>query len=68
MASMFVCSCRAVTDRTVDAAIASGAATIPEVIDRCGAGSRCGGCWPELERLLELHEAEQAQALQRAVA
>jgi bacterioferritin-associated ferredoxin len=54
---MFVCSCRAVTDRTVDAAIASGASTVSEVASRCSAGSRCGGCWPELQRLLDEHEA-----------
>jgi bacterioferritin-associated ferredoxin len=65
---MFVCSCRAVTDRTVDAAIASGAATIPEVIDRCGAGNRCGGCWPELQRLLDIHDEQRAETSQRAVA
>jgi bacterioferritin-associated ferredoxin len=52
---MFVCSCKAVTDRTVDAAIASGATCIEEIAERCGAGSRCGGCSPELERLL--HES-----------
>jgi bacterioferritin-associated ferredoxin len=46
---MFVCSCRAVTDR-------------------CGAGSRCGGCWPELQRLLDLHDAQRAETSQRAVA
>jgi bacterioferritin-associated ferredoxin len=55
---MFVCSCRAVTDRTVDAAIASGASTVRDVAERCGAGSRCGGCWPELQRLLDEHEAQ----------
>jgi bacterioferritin-associated ferredoxin len=59
---MFVCSCCAVTDRTVDAAIASGASSIEEVADRCGAGSRCGGCWPELQRLLDEHDARRARA------
>jgi len=59
---MFVCSCRAVTDRTVDAAIASGASSIEEIATRCGAGGRCGGCWPELERLLEAHDAGQARS------
>ncbi len=54
---MFVCSCEAITDRTVNAAIASGAATVPDVAERCGAGSRCGGCWPELQRLLDEHHA-----------
>lgn len=51
---MIVCSCRRVSDRTVDAA-AAGASTIAEVIARCGAGDRCGGCHPELERILEAH-------------
>jgi bacterioferritin-associated ferredoxin len=67
MASMFVCSCQAVTDRTVRAAIASGATTIEQVADRCAAGSRCGGCWPELQRLLDEHDARQVPS-RRAVA
>jgi bacterioferritin-associated ferredoxin len=50
---MFVCSCRAVTDRTVDAVIASGATTVDEIAARCGAGGKCGGCRPELCRRLE---------------
>lgn len=50
---MFVCSCRAVSDRTVRAAIAAGAASVDEVIERCAAGGDCGGCWPELQRLLD---------------
>ena len=58
---MFVCSCRAVTDRTVHTAIASGATCIEEIAERCGAGVRCGGCWPELERLLQQHAATDAQ-------
>jgi bacterioferritin-associated ferredoxin len=52
---MYVCSCLAVTDRTVKAAIASGATTVGDVIDRCRAGGRCGGCWPQLERMLDEH-------------
>jgi bacterioferritin-associated ferredoxin len=49
---MYVCSCRAVSDRTVRAAVAAGAASIGDIAARCGAGSGCGGCWPTLERLL----------------
>jgi bacterioferritin-associated ferredoxin len=60
---MYVCSCHAVTDRTVRAAIASGATTVGDVAERCGAGDRCGGCWPELERLL----AEQATLVDEPV-
>jgi bacterioferritin-associated ferredoxin len=52
---VYVCSCRGVTDRTVDAVIAAGADTVPAISQACGAGTRCGGCWPELERLLDEH-------------
>jgi bacterioferritin-associated ferredoxin len=65
---MYVCSCRAVTDRTIDAVIASGATTIDEVSDRCGAGGKCGGCSPELERLLTEHSERMALASAAAVA
>ena len=50
---MIVCSCQVVSDRTVQAAVASGATTIEEVAARCGAGARCGGCWPALRELLD---------------
>ncbi|HVL92388.1 MAG TPA: (2Fe-2S)-binding protein [Acidimicrobiales bacterium] len=49
---MYICHCRAVTDRTIRAAIGSGATTVSEVARRCGAGARCGGCWPALATLL----------------
>ena len=52
---MYVCSCLAVTDRVVNAAIATGAATVEEITARCRAGGRCGGCAPALQRLLERH-------------
>ena len=53
---MFICSCKAVTDRTVHAAVAAGASCPEEIAAMCGAGSRCGGCWPALERILETRE------------
>jgi bacterioferritin-associated ferredoxin len=49
---MYVCSCRAVRERTVRAVIASGASTIEEVGIRCGAGSVCGGCHELIDELL----------------
>jgi bacterioferritin-associated ferredoxin len=58
---MYVCSCRGVTDRTVCAAVATGARTLDDISDRCGAGARCGGCWPELERLLAEQRIRDAQ-------
>lgn len=58
---MIVCSCRRVSDRTVDAA-AVGACSLDDVIARCGAGSRCGGCHPELARIFEAHVSITASA------
>lgn len=49
---MYLCSCRAVTDRTILASIAAGARTPQDLAAMCGAGSRCGGCWPALAELL----------------
>ena len=49
---MFVCHCRAVTDRAIRGAIEAGANDPRELARRCGAGSRCGGCWPALEAML----------------
>jgi bacterioferritin-associated ferredoxin len=40
---MYVCHCRGVTDRTINAAIASGAGTVEQIARRCGAGADCGG-------------------------
>jgi bacterioferritin-associated ferredoxin len=54
---VIVCSCRTVSERTVHAALASGATCIEDLAERCGAGSGCGGCWPELERLIHEQQA-----------
>jgi bacterioferritin-associated ferredoxin len=56
-----VCSCRVISDRTVRAAIANGADTVELIISSCKAGGRCGGCWPELERLID--ESNRARGL-----
>lgn len=65
---MYVCACRALTDRTVEAAIASGASTIEEISQRCGAGARCGGCWPTLRELLDEHRRSPEQRSRRTSA
>jgi len=41
---VFVCGCRAVTDREVHDAVQQGARSAAEVAAHCGAGSRCGNC------------------------
>jgi NAD(P)H-nitrite reductase large subunit len=45
---VLVCHCFAVYSRTVDAAIADGACTIPEIAEATDAGAGCGGCHPAL--------------------
>ena len=49
---MLICSCKAVSERTVRAAIADGASSIDDVGRRCGAGTQCGGCHLLIEELL----------------
>jgi bacterioferritin-associated ferredoxin len=48
---MILCHCRALSDRTIRAAIEEGAGE-DDLARRCGAGSECGGCLPALRRLV----------------
>ncbi len=50
---MYVCHCMAVTDRTIDAAISSGARSVDEVTERCHAGGGCGSCHSLLQALID---------------
>jgi bacterioferritin-associated ferredoxin len=59
---MVVCHCKAVSDRTVDAAIASGASSLSEITERCTAGGGCGGCHGLLEALLRATATEREPA------
>jgi bacterioferritin-associated ferredoxin len=49
---VLICHCKAVNDRTLNAAIAAGARAPEDLARMCGAGTRCGGCLPALEELL----------------
>jgi bacterioferritin-associated ferredoxin len=52
---MYVCHCRAITDHQIRDEIERGASTVEALAAACGAGVRCGGCWPALYELLEEH-------------
>jgi bacterioferritin-associated ferredoxin len=52
---VLVCHCAAVSDRNLRDAIAEGARHEDDLAERCGAARRCGGCLPEVRRLLEQH-------------
>ena len=49
---MIVCHCEVVSERRIRDAILCGAAAVDDVGNRCGAGTRCGGCRPTIEALL----------------
>jgi len=57
---MWICLCKGVTDRQIRAAINAGASTPKEISDRCRAATGCGGCLPEVCRLLADHLAARA--------
>jgi bacterioferritin-associated ferredoxin len=49
---VYVCHCRAVTDRLICEAIEAGACDQESISRRCGAGGACGGCLPAVRALL----------------
>lgn len=48
-----MCHCKGVTSRQIDSAIMAGAESVEEIGASCGAGTKCGGCVPLIEMLLE---------------
>ena len=55
---MYVCICRAVTEKQVQSTLEKGATTIAEVTRACGAGSDCGGCLGAIEEMIEEREED----------
>jgi bacterioferritin-associated ferredoxin len=49
---MYVCICRAVTDREVKSAIDLGARTVQAVTQACCAGDDCGACHEMIEDMI----------------
>jgi bacterioferritin-associated ferredoxin len=60
---MYVCICRAVTDKAIKREIAAGACNVRALKDRLGLGSVCGRCVPDARSMIE-----QAGAPQRPIA
>jgi len=52
LTAVMVCHCEAVNDVAIRDEIAAGALDPDALADRCGAGSRCGGCVSVVEQLL----------------
>ncbi len=65
---MYVCVCRAVTDREVQGVIERGACSVDEVTRACGAGGDCGACRGMIADMVEERSLVQAGKLARVKA
>ena len=54
-----VCNCMNVTTGMIKEAVDAGAATVEEVQNATGAGTVCGACLEDVERLVDFFVAEQ---------
>ncbi len=60
---MYLCICRAIRERDVDAAVRAGARRPVDVFKACGKAPQCGGCAPDLrKRIDQTIRLEQAAA------
>ena len=50
---MYVCVCKAVTDKEVEAAIDAGAHTVAAVTAACQAGGDCGACRGMIDDMID---------------
>ena len=50
---MYLCVCRAIREREVDAAVRAGARRPIDVFRACGKSPQCGGCAPELRKRID---------------
>ena len=48
-----ICTCLGITDDTIIEAIKNGAHTVGEVGEATGAGTICGSCQDEIQRLID---------------
>jgi bacterioferritin-associated ferredoxin len=54
---MYVCICKAVTDKQIRRAAAQGVDSLYELRERLGVGSGCGSCADMAEEILMQHQA-----------
>jgi NAD(P)H-nitrite reductase large subunit len=59
---MRVCHCRSVTDREIVSLVREDVTDVDAIGEFCGAGTGCGGCRPEVERIISIARSEQHAA------
>lgn len=62
---MYICICKAVTDKQIRRAQAEGVATLEELRETLGVTSCCGGCTGTVEAMLEERDSPAAPAMPR---
>ena len=66
---MYVCICRAVTERRIARAVAEGATTLKDLRERTGLGTGCGKCVPQAyQQLRDTLEQRHSPAAHHEVA
>jgi bacterioferritin-associated ferredoxin len=61
--SVLVCHCLRVFDGEIRECVRTGARSVDDVSDRCGAGSACGGCRDSIETIVERESASRCPQL-----
>jgi bacterioferritin-associated ferredoxin len=56
---MYVCICRAVSEKAVKREISAGACSVRALKDRLGLGSVCGRCVPDARSMIQQASAQQ---------
>lgn len=59
---MYVCLCKAVSERKVLATIRAGARSVSDVGRRCGAGTDCGACRARVCDMIDDEEEREKQS------
>lgn len=62
---MFVCICKAVSDKAIKQAIADGASSMRELKNLLDVGSQCGKCVCQAQQILHNELVKQQQIIDR---
>jgi bacterioferritin-associated ferredoxin len=62
---MYVCICMAVTEEDILDAAASGLSTATEIMEKTGAGTRCGTCRSTVSAILDGSSSKEASCASR---
>ncbi len=55
---MYVCLCKAVTDKQIHEAVDNGVHTVSQLQESCGAGTGCGRCREVAQQLIDQRLAD----------